>query len=166
MHFPVARSIISYQRTKRELRFLIRKGRSLLSCSRTLYVIWINNYIMLSHALLISLQHFFQKSDLLLVLAHLELASGLLFLQEVRILDHLEAVALVDQKLLSLVSIQHLMRISRDQRVEECVVLFVLLRDVSRLLRTQNTPQTLGFLSPRAEVRGDLDNHIRRRQVD
>ena len=103
---------------------------------------------------------------MLLVLAHLELASGLLFLQEVRILDHLEAVALVDQKLLSLVSIQHLMRISRDQRVEECVVLFVLLRDVSRLLRTQNTPQTLGFLSPRAEVRGDLDNHIRRRQVD
>ena len=77
-------------------------------------------------------------------------------------MDHLERVALVNEELLALVSIVHLLRVGGHQRVE---VRIVVVQISSRLLLcvllwSENATESLSFLSARLEVRRNLDDDI------
>ncbi len=89
---------------------------------------------MLFDALLVGLKYLLEERDQLPVLTHLEFGTNGVILQEMRVLNDFEAVALVDQELLPLISIEHLMSVSGDERIKVGVVVIVLLGEVGFLL--------------------------------
>lgn len=83
-------------------------------------------------------------------------------------MHNLKRVTLVNQKLLTFVRIVHFLCVSRHERVEEgieigrvCGCLFTYF-----LLWSKNATKTLRFLASTAKMRGNLDNHVGRRQID
>ena len=84
------------------------------------------------------------------------------------LVDHLEGVTLIDQKLLAFVRIVHFLRVCADERVEECVeighVCCSLLLCI--LLGAKNAPKPLCFLLAGTEVGRDLNDHVGGWQVN
>ena len=76
--------------------------------------------------------------------------------------NYLERVALIDQELLSFVSIVHLLGVSGDQRVEISIVVVHVGGRLffGVLFGAQNATEALSFLLSGGEVRGDLDDHV------
>mmetsp|Transcript_22115 Transcript_22115/g.47725 ORF Transcript_22115/g.47725 Transcript_22115/m.47725 type:complete len:340 (-) Transcript_22115:1298-2317(-) len=87
--------------------------------------------------------------------------KGLLGVHPHQVDYHLESVALINEELLPLRRVEHLLRVSRDEGVEKGVELAVGTR-----LWTKNAPKPLRFLPAGSKVRGDLDDYVRLGQVD
>lgn len=74
--------------------------------------------------------------------------------------DNFELVALVDEELLALGRVEHLLSVFGDQSVEEGIEFICWRGPSARLLGTQDAAQSLGFLPPGACMAADLDKAI------
>ena len=114
--------------------------------------------VLLVGSRLVGGEHLLHQLLLLLLLRVVER----LLVQTAQLVDDLVAVALVDEKRLTLGRVVHLHGVVGHERVEEGVELVA----VVVLLGAQDTAETLGLLAPRAAVTRDLNEHVGVRQVE